>query len=84
MTVNPFPEIKNRMELDSIPSRGWIECVNCIESQDVTDGRDPDEWALEHSALYPSHQRYRIVSQVNFRVVPSGVAPSGFVGERTP
>ncbi|WP_089105882.1 DUF7848 domain-containing protein [Streptomyces hyaluromycini] len=80
---DPYPEVKSRLEIGALPGRSWIECVNCIEHQwmnakGAVEGpgedpvtQDPDEWALEHNAKYPTHTRYRTVSQTNFRVVPS-------------
>ena len=82
-TANPFPVIRNRVELDAAPARSWVECVSCVDSSDLSDGTDPSIWAELHMETLPHHYRFRVVRQSNFRVVPSGVAPAGTVAELT-
>jgi hypothetical protein len=82
-TTDPFPEIHNRVELDAVPAREWVECVSCVEHHSLTDGTDATVWGETHMVTLPHHNRFRVVRQSNFRIVPSGVAPSGFVGVPT-
>ncbi|MFF3140837.1 hypothetical protein ACFVRU_03635 [Streptomyces sp. NPDC057927] len=71
MNTDPFPEVHARLEIDSLPSRRWIECVACVEHKALDDGSNGEEFAREHLAERPWHTRYRIVSQVGFRFVPT-------------
>ncbi|MDQ0934940.1 DUF7848 domain-containing protein [Streptomyces turgidiscabies] len=74
MTTEPFPRLWSFAETSALPSRRWVECVNCIENVALDDGStDPQEWAVRHTALHPDHVRYRVVSQVGFRLDPAGV-----------
>lgn len=73
MTGHPFPEIQTRVELDAAPAARFVECVHCIDHKLLTDESDPLEWADEHASKRPEHVRYRVVSQTNFRVVPTAV-----------
>lgn len=84
MAVDPFPKVQTRIELDAVPSREWVECVSCIDNSDLSDGTDPSIWAELHMQTLPHHNRFRTVRQSNFRIAPSGVSPSGFVGVPTP
>lgn len=74
MTADPFPVAGIRSEFDAALSRDWVECVSCVEFKSLSDDSDPLEWPGEHAEIYPSHDRYRVVRQTNFRVVPSSTA----------
>lgn len=74
MTADPFPVAGIRSELDAVPSKSWVECVNCVEFKSLSDDSDPREWPAEHAETYPSHDRYRVVRQTNFRVLPTSTA----------
>ncbi|MBW8735929.1 MAG: hypothetical protein JF621_01930 [Streptomyces turgidiscabies] len=72
MTVEPFPDLFAHLKVEALPSRRWVECASCIENKSLDNGNtDPQEWAVGHLLLHPDHARYRIVSQVGFRLDPT-------------
>lgn len=80
MTTEPFPDLWSSLGISALPSRRWVECADCIESRSVDDGgTDPQAWAVGHVVLHPEHVRFRIVSQVGFRLdsasAPEPVTP---------
>lgn len=68
--AHPFPPIQTRVELDTAPGSRWVECVSCVEHNFLRAGDDPVAWADEHTASFPWHTRYRVVSQKNFGTTP--------------
>jgi hypothetical protein len=66
--TDPFPAIDSLHDIDNLPAREWVECVSCVESQRGSGTLAPDTWALEHLKANPGHDRFRTVSQKNFRV----------------
>lgn len=74
MTADPFPVAGIRSVLDAAPSSSWVECVSCVEFKSLSDDSDPLEWPDEHAETYPGHDRYRVVRQTNFSVVPTSTA----------
>jgi hypothetical protein len=60
------------MEIDSLPARRWLECASCVEGWTLEDGGDAQKLATDHTRERPWHTRFRVVNQVNFRVVPTG------------
>ncbi|MGZ3097922.1 DUF7848 domain-containing protein [Streptomyces sp. H72] len=69
--THPFPVIRTRSELDSIPTGRTVECANCVEDVDLTPDVDPHAWGQAHAKDHPGHVRYRVRSVTNFRVVPA-------------
>lgn len=73
MAGNTFPTIRSRGELHFIPIRRHVECAvaTCRDDmKDIDDGTNPYEWALKHAQLNPGHDRFRLRSLSNFRVLP--------------
>lgn len=71
MKIDPFPEVHTGIELDEAPASSWVECVQCVDHKFLNDGTDPTIWAEQHTELLPDHNRFRTVTQANFRVEPS-------------
>ena len=74
MTIDPFPEVRTRVELEYVPEGRFVECVACVGHELLDDESDPHAWAKEHESTHPGHGRFRIVAMTNFRVVPAGIA----------
>ncbi|MET8960951.1 hypothetical protein ABZX69_15925 [Streptomyces sp. NPDC004074] len=73
-----YPEVpRTRISVDDLPSRRWVECASCIESQDIEHTSDAEEWVALHLKKNPKHDRYRIVRQTGWRIVdpPADAAP---------
>jgi len=72
--MDPFLEVRTRVELGAAPAREWIECAGCIEHGSVGDPIDQMLWAVQHVNEHPGHIRFRTVRQSNFRIAPAGFA----------
>jgi hypothetical protein len=74
--IDPFPEVRTRVELGALPPREWIECAGCLEHESVGDPIDQMLWAGQHAKEHPAHDRFRTVRQSAFRIAPAGFAVS--------
>ncbi|WP_449657547.1 DUF7848 domain-containing protein [Streptomyces gibsoniae] len=73
-----YPEVRSRLILDELPFRRWVECASCIESQDIERVSEADTWSKDHNRKNPTHDRFRVVRQTGWRLVPKrGDGPSG-------
>lgn len=73
-----YPVIGERLKVDDLPARKWVECASCIEIHRLDERSDEAEaWARKHHALHPSHERFRIVRQTTWRIVPTSEEPEG-------
>lgn len=73
MATNPAPETSQAprpvLKSTEVPIRQWIECERCLASS--RDESSTQEWAADHLAERPTHNRFRIVSQTYWRLEPS-------------
>jgi hypothetical protein len=66
-----YPEVSStRIAADDLPYRRWVECASCIESQDIEHTNEAAEWSKDHLNKNPMHDRFRIVRQTGWRIVP--------------
>jgi hypothetical protein len=73
MAGDAFPTIRTKGELHFIPIWRHVECAAATchdDTKDIDDGTNPYEWALKHVQLNPGHDRFRVRSVSNFRVLP--------------
>ncbi|MFE9496306.1 hypothetical protein [Streptomyces collinus] len=69
--VYAYPEVGDeRIALDDLPVRRWVECASCIEGQDIDHVSEAEEWSREHHAKNLAHDRYRVVRQTGWRFKP--------------
>lgn len=45
--------------------------MECVGTADLKDDVDPHAWGQEHARKHPGHDRYRVRSVTNFRVLPA-------------
>lgn len=64
------PHVAPEMMPAQLPAQSWIECASCIGNRVLDDSYDPVEWARGHTKSFPTHDRFRILNQSNFRLVP--------------
>ncbi|MFF1625629.1 hypothetical protein [Streptomyces sp. NPDC058272] len=66
-----YPEVSTRATIDDLPVRRWVECAGCIEWQDIEHTTEAEVWTEEHLRRNPSHDRFRVVRQTGWRLVPT-------------
>ena len=69
-----YPELRTRLELDKLPFRRWVECASCVEFTDIEHTDEAEEWSKAHARKNPAHNRFRVVRQTGWRIVPPGRA----------
>ncbi|MFJ8146203.1 hypothetical protein ACIQ6R_14150 [Streptomyces sp. NPDC096048] len=70
VTSYVYPEVRDRIIVDDLPARRWVECASCIESQDIRESYEAEEWARKHHTDNPRHDRFRVVRQTGWKFVP--------------
>ncbi|MEU1200182.1 hypothetical protein ABZ446_28710 [Streptomyces sp. NPDC005813] len=74
LRVNVYAEVPaTRIALDNaeLTPRRWVECASCIEWGIVDEELfEAQQWALEHHGKNPGHDRFRIVRQTGWRLMP--------------
>lgn len=69
-----YPEVSTRATIDDLPTRRWVECASCIDWQDIEHTSEAEVWTEEHLRRNPSHDRFRILRQTGWRLVPKSDA----------
>ncbi|WP_432019880.1 hypothetical protein [Streptomyces sp. 1222.5] len=63
-----LPEVGDeRIVVDDLPARRWVECVSCPEGEYIDDTKEAEAWSRAHFAQNPAHDRYRVVRQTGWR-----------------
>ncbi len=62
-----YPEVRERLALDDLPVRRWVECASCIEAQDIDESHEAEAWARKHYKDNPMHDRFRVVRQTGWK-----------------
>jgi hypothetical protein len=72
-----YPPLTDRITVDDLPARRWVECASCIEIFRLKGLQgEAEQWTREHHKR-TSHERFRIVRQTNWRIVPTSEDPDG-------
>ncbi|MGW2552897.1 DUF7848 domain-containing protein [Streptomyces sp. NPDC001635] len=70
-----YPEVRTDLDLDNLPSHRWVECASCVASKGIEHVGEAHAWAKEHHRRNPQHDRFRVVRQKGWRIVPPTDTP---------
>ncbi|MFF4018062.1 hypothetical protein [Streptomyces sp. NPDC001843] len=66
----PEVEVGDRLVVDNLPFRRWVECASCIDFVGIDPISEAQTWAREHFKPNPRHDRYRVVRRTGWRFLP--------------
>ncbi|WP_086768749.1 hypothetical protein [Streptomyces bobili] len=67
----PGVSARDRLIVDNLPFRRWVECASCIDAKDVGSAQEAEQWAKDHHRTNSAHDRFRVVRQTGWKFVPT-------------